>query len=1102
MVSRAVRPTALSAAAVPTRKVLPPGLSISLLAISHVLAGSARADVIYQTGFEPPAFTAGQPLSGRDGWLIRIGPSPNITVQSNTVYTGAQAVQFDAAGAIAFTRMTRLQSFDSTATTDKVVAVSVDAMVSAPAAGASGSQWDLIVVFDGSATRVEIGTLGVRPTGELYLSGNPAILNSGVFLPRGSWNHLELDINLANRTLTGFLNGIAIYRPLSYPAARAASLGSAGFQLTNGPIGTDSAYFDNFSIVSKPAPAEPDPGPTPLITTIAGSVGPSTGLATGLGLRYPILPTVDAAGNILFADADDNRVWKVTPDGMMSVVAGNGMAGFSGDGGPATSASLKTPQAVAVDSAGNLYITDANNNRIRMVTPAGVISTFAGTGIAGFGGDGGPAPQAQMNSPGGIVIDSAGNLFFSDDINYRIRMVTPAGIISTVAGNGSATYGGDGGSAASAGLGPLNSPGMALDKAGNLYIPDAVSRVRKVTPPGIISTVAGNGTAGFKGDGSAATAASLDLPSGVAVDSAGNLYISDSNNNRIRKVTAAGIISTIAGNGTAGYNGEGAAVNTQMNFPVGVALDTAGNLYIADPENRRLRKLTPAGIISTLAGDGTAGFGGDGASATSAVLAFPLGVALDSSGNVFIADYDNNRVRKVTPFGLITTVAGTGSPGFSGDEGPAIAAKLFKPYGLAVDSGGNLFIADSYNQRVRKVSPAGVISTFAGNGRNAFAGDGGPATQAQFYPFGIGLNSAGNLYIADWSNNRIRRVTPAGVITTVAGSATKGFFGDGGPATAARLSGPYDVTVDGSGNLYIADTGNNRIRKVTSAGVISTVAGNNTNGWSGDGGPAIAASLSSPESVAVDGQGNLYIADSGNNRIRKVTPVGTISTIAGTGVSGFSGDGGPAASAQLSAPVGIKVDSGGNIYFADFLNHRIREIVAQPTVVTLVTNPPGLSLTVDGVPVTAPLTLGWLPGSTHTIEGAPQGSTDTRYVFASWSDGGSQSHTVTAPPFGGTYTATFTAQYLLTLNADAATGAISASPVSADGFYDAGTAVKLTATATDGFQFLSFSGDLTGRDNPQSLVMSAPRTVTASFGAPASAVGLVNNGSSKEIRNE
>jgi sugar lactone lactonase YvrE len=1047
------------------------------LAVLSALPPLAHADVIYQTGFEPPTFTAGQ-LSGQDGWGIRIGPAANITVQSDTVFTGSQAVRFDANGTLA--RITKPISYDSTTTTDQLVAISVDVQISASAAP---SAWDLIVVFDGPGGY--LGTISVHPTGELYLSIGNASQSSGVFLQRGAWNHVELDVNFANRTISGYLNGIAISRPFPYLAGNANNLGRIGFQLAAGPIGTDTAYFDNFSIVSKPAPVNPGPGPTPLITTIAGSIGPSTGLATGLGLRYPLFPAVDATGNIVFVDTNDHRVWKITPDGMMNVIAGNGIAGFSGDGAPATSASLNGPQAVALDNAGNLYVTDQLNNRIRMVTPAGVISTIAGTGIAGFGGDGGPATNAQMNGPGGIAIDSAGNLFFSDSSSNRIRKVTPAGIISTVAGNGSATSSGDGGSALSAGLGPLTGPGLAVDKSGYLYIPDTVSRVRKVTPSGTISTMAGSATAAFKGDGGAAAAASLDTPTGVAVDSAGNLYISDSNNNRIRKVTAAGTISTIAGNGTAGYSGEGAAANAQLDSPIGVALDTAGNLYIADSENHRLRKVTVAGAISTVAGDGSGGYGGDGASATSALLSFPIGLALDSVGNVYISEYDNNRVRKVTPFGLITTVAGAGSPGFSGDDGPAIAAKLFKPYGLAVDSGGNLFIADSYNQRIRKVTPAGVISTFAGNGRNAFAGDGGQATQAQLYPFGIAVNSAGNLYIADWSNNRIRRVTPADVISTVAGSATQGFFGDGGPANVARLSGPYDVAVDGSGNLYIADYGNNRIRKVTPAGVISTVAGNGTNGWSGDGGPAINASLSSPAGIAVDGGGNLYIADLGNERIRKVTAAGIISTIAGTGTSGFSGDGDPATAAQLSSPNGIKVDNAGNVYIADLGNHRIREIVAQPAVVTLNTSPAGLSLMVDGVPVTTPLTLSWLPGSTHTIEGAPQGSTDTRYAFASWSDAGSQSHVVTAPPFGGTYTATFTAQYLLTLNADPATGSISASPASPDGFYDTGTAVQLTATAADGFQFVSFGGDLTGSDNPQSLIMSAPRTVTASFGAPS-----------------
>ncbi len=1056
---------------------------ILFLAILLALPPLAQADVIYQTGFEPPAFTAGQPLSGNDGWLIRIGPSSSITVQSDTVFTGAQAVRFDANGT--FARITRQISYDSTTTTDQMVAISVDAQVSASGV-ASG--WDFIVVFDGPGAY--LGTISVHPTGELYLSTGNSSQSSGVLLPRGIWNHIELDVNFANRTLSGYLNGIAISRPFPYQADRANNLGKVGFELAGGPVGTDAVYFDNFSVVSQPAPADPGPGPTPLITTIAGSVGPSTGLATGLGLRYPLFPIVDAMGNVIFVDADDNRVWRITPDGMMNVIAGNGIAGFSGDGGPATSASLNLPQAIALDSAGNLYIADSLNNRLRKVTQAGIISTIAGTGVAGFGGDGGQSTSAQLNGPGGIAIDTAGNLFFSDDFNYRIRKVTPAGVVSTVAGNGSATFSGDGGPASGAGLGPLNSPGMAFDKAGNLLIPDGVSRIRKVTPAGIISTIAGSGTAGFRGDGVLAANAWLDTPTSVAVDSAGNLYISDSSNNRIRKVTAAGTISTIAGNGTAGYNGEGAASSAQLDFPIGVALDAAGVLYIADSENHRVRRLTPAGIISTVAGDGSGGFGGDGASATSALLSFPIGLALDSVGNVYISEYDNNRVRKVTPFGLITTVAGTGSPGFSGDDGPAISTKLFKPYGLAVDSSGNLFIADSYNQRIRKVTAAGVVSTFAGNGLNAFAGDGGPATKGQFYPFGIALNSAGNLFIADWSNNRIRRVTPADIISTVAGSATQGFFGDGGPANVARLSGPYDVAVDSGGNLYIADYGNNRIRKVTPAGVISTVAGNGTAGWSGDGGQAINASLSSPAGIAVDGQGNLYIADLGNDRIRKVTAGGIISTIAGTGVTGFSGDGGPATAARLASPNGIKVDSAGNVYIADLGNHRIREIVAQPAVVTLAASPSGASLTVDGVAVSAPVTLSWLPGSTHTIEAPAQGSSDTRYAFAGWSDGGSQSHTVTAPPFGGTYTATFQTQYLLTLNADPAMGAVTASPASPDGFYDAGTAVQLTAAAADGFQFVSFGGDLTGSDNPQSLVMSAPRTVAAAFGAPASASAL------------
>jgi uncharacterized protein (TIGR03437 family) len=349
-----------------------------------------------------------------------------------------------------------------------------------------------------------------------------------------------------------------------------------------------------------------------------------------------------------------------------------------------------------------------------------------------------------------------------------------------------------------------------------------------------------------------------------------------------------------------------------------------------------------SGIITTVAGNGAQTSSGDGGPATSASLA-PWGVAVDASGSLFIADPFNNRIRKVSASGIITTVAGNGTQGFSGDGGPAISAFLNNPEGVAVDASGNLFIADSGNSRIRKVSASGIITTVAGNGSGSFAshpGDGGPATSVPLSPFGVAVDASGNLFIADSGNGRIRKVSASGIITTVAGGGNGSFSGDGGPATSASLQGPFGVTVDASANLFIADSLNNRIRKVSASGIITTVAGSGSvdvftpqagwsrnGGFSGDGGPATSALLNNPMGVAVDASGNLFIADSFNNRIRKVSASGIITTVAGNGTEGFSGDAGPATLASLANPFGVAVNASGNLFIADGGgNNRIREV--------------------------------------------------------------------------------------------------------------------------------------------------------------------------------
>jgi len=586
---------------------------------------------------------------------------------------------------------------------------------------------------------------------------------------------------------------------------------------------------------------------------------------------------------------------------------------------------------VAIDSVGNLYIADTDNSRIRKVS-GGTITTVAGNGNPSFSGDGGPATSASLDNPMGLAVDSAGNLYIADSWNDRVRKVS-SGTITTVAGGGTNGLG-DGGPATSASL--FWPYGVAVDSAGNLYIADTNnSRIRKVSG-GTITTVAGNGNFGFSGDGGPATSASLYRPWGVAVDSAGNLYIPDAGNHRIRKVSG-GTITTVAGNGSQGSSGDGGpAASASLNSPMGVAVDSAGNLDIADWGNSRIRKVS-GGTITTVAGNGGYRFSGDGGPATSASLSDPCGAAVDSAGNLYIADFWNNRIRKVSG-GTITTVVGNGGGGFSGDGGPATSASLYFPCGVAVDLAGNLYIADTYNGRIRKVS-GGTITTVAGNGNHGYSGDGGPATSASLYqPEGVAVDSAGNLYISDTFNNRIRKVS-GGTITTVAGNGSKGFSGDGGLATSASLYYPWGVAADSAGNLYIADSNNGSIRQV-SGETIATVAGNGTQGYSGDGGPATSASLYYPYGVAVDSAGNLYIADSSNSRIRKVSG-GTITTVAGNGNGGFSGDGGPATSAALSGPQGVAVDSAGNLYIADTSNNRIREVFAGA--VSYQATPAGLS---------------------------------------------------------------------------------------------------------------------------------------------------------------
>jgi len=709
-------------------------------------------------------------------------------------------------------------------------------------------------------------------------------------------------------------------------------------------------------------------------TTPLGDGGP----ATEAGLNGSCTAVPDPAGNLVVADIFDNRIRVVAATtgtfygramtaGDIYTVAGNGTFGFSGDGGPATSAELRYPQSVAVDGAGNLVITDTHNNQIRVVAAA--TGTFYGRAmtagdiytVAGGGrrlGDGGPATSAQLSTPQGVTTDEAGNLVIADTFHERIRVVA--------------------------------------EQTGTFY--------GQAMTAGDIYTVAGNGTQGSSGDGGPATSAELGDPNDIVADGAGNLVIADTDNSRIRVIAAssgtfygqamtAGDIYTVAGTGIAGYTGNGGpATSAELDEPQGVTVDGPGNLVIADSMNNRVRvvaagtgtfygKAMTAGDIYSIAGNGTIEFSGNGGPATAAELLEPEGVAADGAGNVVMADTSNNQIRvaaastgtfygQAMTAGDIYTVAGNGKRAFAGDGGPATSAALRSPYGIATDGAGDLLIADTFNSRARMVAAhtgtffgqamtAGDIYTVAGNGKVGFAGDGGPATSAKLgKPEGSAVDGAGNLVIADTNNNRVRVVAggtgtfygqamTAGDIYTVAGNGTFGFSGDGGPATSAAMDLPQDVTVDGAGNLVVADTGNAAIRVVAEktgkfygmhmiAGDIYTVAGNGSAGFSGDGGPAASAELADPSGVAVDGSGNLVIADLLNFRVRVVAEstgtfygvamtAGDIYTVAGDGTFGFSGDGGPATGAALSYPDAVAADGTG-LVFADQDTSRIRQV--------------------------------------------------------------------------------------------------------------------------------------------------------------------------------
>jgi len=691
----------------------------------------------------------------------------------------------------------------------------------------------------------------------------------------------------------------------------------------------------------------------PVIDTFALG-GPNNLPAAASGIGFSLGIAADPAGNVYFSSVPGHRIYKVDTSGVIRVVAGigfakfDGLGGFGGDGGPATAATLNVPFAPALDGLGNLYFSDTANHRIRKVSlGSGIITTVAGNGTQGFSGDSGLATAARMDSPTYVAADGAGSVFFVDSKNHRVRWIAPNGFISTVAGAGTPTTSGNGGPAFQAGMTPT---GIALDGLGNLYIGDSSTDViRKVVLiTNIITTIAGNGNRGYSGDGGPALQASFNTTTGL-VAQGGKLYVGDGSNQRIR-VISNGTVTTIAGNGTQSYSGDGGPASAAtIDSPTGVAIDGLGRIYFCDAANLRVRRIA-SGIIETVAGNGSVGYGGDGVQARTAASAAPGAIAINSSF-LYFTDVDDTVRRVSLGTGELSLVAGIpGVAGFSGDGGLAVNARLNNVVGVALDNAGNVYVSDENNNRIRRISlSTGVISTFAGNGFAGYTGDGGQATNASINkPSGLAIDNSGNLYVVQKANNVVRRIVlGTGIISTYAGNGLAGSTGDGGLAFAARLNSPGSVGVDGAGHLFIADVGNGVVRRVDAVSkIITTVAGSIGGGGkkrgpsssanqnalaapiSDDGGPATSAVFSSGFAVNADVAGNIFIVDGLSNRIRRVDRITRIiNTVAGNGTEGSSGgDGGPATSATISLPAGIAIDATGTFYFSDALNYRIRRV--------------------------------------------------------------------------------------------------------------------------------------------------------------------------------
>lgn len=701
------------------------------------------------------------------------------------------------------------------------------------------------------------------------------------------------------------------------------------------------------SVLIAPALFSPALKAQGVVTTVAGVDPTFTGggqLATNVGIGYVNGVAVDTAGNVYFTDPLEHLVLRIAAaDGTLSVVAGNGIAGYSGDGGPATSAAIASTDSpaqytglpapvslggVVVDKLGDVFFGDGNY--IREVTPDGNISTIAGGGTI-LPGDGVPATSVSLGPINGLALDGAGNLYLAENNHVRVMSLS-TGIIHIFAGSASNGFAGDGGPASKA---TLSQPsGLAFDAQGNLYIADGdevnqPGRIRKVTPQGIISTIAGGGSQNPI-NGAAPLSLNIGFASGVAVDSSGAVYV---------YAPFSAYLLKFSGNSTTLVTSPGAnvfrtdvpasqayLVGKRGNDNSGIAIDSAGNLFVADSRDGRVVKIDTTGYLTTIAGNGTYGFGGDGGPALDAFIEGPSQMTQTPDGTIYFLDTLNAAVRAISPAGIIRTVLS------SLNYAPLGNAEVLN--GIASDSSGNIYVL--LQHRLLEISPTGKQTLLVSGGNNTS----GPAFSADIVNAGgLARDSTGNFYIADIGANIIYKITTDNMIHAIAGNGMQAVSPDGSMAVSSAISLPTSLLADNMGGLYFEEqhstVQNNVVRYITPAGLLKTIAGTGTPGYSGDGGLAVQANMQMLRraGMTMDTAGNLYISDSVNSRVRVVNPGGLIQTYAGNGMSVIAGDGSLAKQASFVTPDGLLFDSKGDLLISDVAGNRIREVLtASPAV--------------------------------------------------------------------------------------------------------------------------------------------------------------------------